>query len=261
MLDEDRAAREAAAAKLLAGRARGGFPLQLLGDAAGIRDGAPPVTTTDEFGRRARRQAAPGPTGGTLRAHDSVADARRRRPRLSRAGPRTGMKLLTVARGPFRTELVDWTDTGTSRWGSHGDDRGEGWRKIEAVEAIKRLKIRYAELNDEGFDPDGARPRCSRSTACGNAGEFATASWGATRCVTTGSRLAGSRPFAHHYITNHVRGRRSVGHDRDRTLLPARPVDARGARRYWMAVRLRRALPQGRRGVAVRGDETAPRVS
>ena len=106
--------------------------------------------------------------------------------------------------------------------------------QVEAVDAIKRLKIRYAELNDEGFDPDGL---VALFTVDGvwDAGEFGRlvgrdamrAYWVETGRITS---------FAQHYITNHV-----VDVDPSGTTATGRcyllGMSTREGQAYWMAVR------------------------
>lgn len=105
---------------------------------------------------------------------------------------------------------------------------------MEAVEAIRRLKIRYAELNDDGFDPDAL---VALFTADGvwDAGEFGRfAGRDAMRAywVQTGNVTS----FAHHYITNHV-----VDVDPGGTTATGRcyllGMSTREGQAYWMAVR------------------------
>ena len=129
--------------------------------------------------------------------------------------------------------------------------------QLEAVEAIKRLKIRYAELNDEGFDPDGL---VGLFTIDGvwDAGEFGRLVgrdamreyWVETGRITS---------FAHHYITNHV-----VDVDPSGVTATGRcyllGMSTREGQAYWMARALRRAVPQGRGPVVLPGDAPAPLV-
>ena len=106
--------------------------------------------------------------------------------------------------------------------------------QMEAMEAIRRLKIRYAELNDEGFDPD-ALVALFTPDGVWDAGEFGRFVgreamrdyWVETGRVTS---------FAHHYITNHI-----VDVEPALTTATGRcyllGMSTREGQAYWMAVR------------------------
>jgi hypothetical protein len=106
--------------------------------------------------------------------------------------------------------------------------------QLEAVEAIRRLKVRYAELNDEGFDPD-ALVALFTPEGVWDAGEFGRFVGRAAMrdyWVETGRITS----FARHYITNHV-----VDVDPSGTTATGRcyllGMSTREGRAYWMSVR------------------------
>jgi hypothetical protein len=106
--------------------------------------------------------------------------------------------------------------------------------RMEAVEAIRRLKIRYAELNDEGFDPDGLVALFTPDGVwdAGEFGRFVGRDAMRDYWVETGRVTS----FAHHYITNHIV-------DVEPSLMTATGrcyllgMSTREGQAYWMAVR------------------------
>jgi hypothetical protein len=107
-------------------------------------------------------------------------------------------------------------------------------QNIEDVEDIRRLKIRYAELCDEGFDPD-ALVSLFIDDGVWDAGEFGRfrghaemrAYWRETAAVTQ---------FAMHYMANHVVDVAAGGMEaRGRCYLLG--TATRENQAYWMAVR------------------------
>jgi hypothetical protein len=109
-------------------------------------------------------------------------------------------------------------------------------QRIEDIEAIKRLKITYAELCDIGFPPDELVALWTPDGVW-DAGEFGRfvghdamrAYWSETARVTS---------FAHHYMVNHVvdldpSGVEATG----RCYLLG--MATREEQAYWMAVRYR----------------------
>jgi ketosteroid isomerase-like protein len=105
---------------------------------------------------------------------------------------------------------------------------------LEDIEAIRRLKVRYAELCDAGFDPDGLVSLFTEDGVwdAGEFGRFAGAEqmrqyWRETAAVTS---------FALHYMANHVielEGDGSEATGRCYLLGTA----TRDGQAYWMAVR------------------------
>jgi hypothetical protein len=110
----------------------------------------------------------------------------------------------------------------------------ERLQTLEDIEAIRRLKIRYAELCDEGFDPDAL---VSLFTVDGvwDAGEFGRftgpgemrAYWIETARVTQ---------FALHYMANHVVDV-AAGATEARGRCYLLGTATREEHAYWMAVR------------------------
>jgi len=105
---------------------------------------------------------------------------------------------------------------------------------LEDIEEIRRLKVRYAELCDEGFDPD-ALVSLFTDDGVWDAGEFGRfrghrdmrAYWSETAAVTQ---------FALHYMANHVVDVAAGGIEgRGRCYLLA--TATRENQAYWMAVR------------------------
>lgn len=106
--------------------------------------------------------------------------------------------------------------------------------RMEAVEAIRRLKIRYAELNDEGFDPDGLVALFTPDGVwdAGEFGRFVGRNAMRDYWVQTGRVTS----FSHHYITNHVVDvEPSVTTATGRCYLLG--MSTREGQAYWMAVR------------------------
>jgi len=105
---------------------------------------------------------------------------------------------------------------------------------LEDVEAIKRLKVRYAELCDEGFDPDAI---VSLFTADGvwDAGAFGCFR-GAAEMAAYWAETARVTQFALHYMVNHV-----VDLEPGATEATGRcyllGTATREGQAYWMAVR------------------------
>ena len=109
-------------------------------------------------------------------------------------------------------------------------------QRLEDVEAIKRLKITYAELCDDGFPPDELVALWTPDGVW-DAGEFGRfvgheamrAYWAETARVTS---------FAHHYMVNHVVDLASSGEEATgRCYLLG--TATREGQAYWMAVRYR----------------------
>ena len=107
-------------------------------------------------------------------------------------------------------------------------------QRLEDIEAIKRLKIRYAELCDEGFPADELVALWT-SDGVWDAGEFGAfagrdamrAYWIETASVTS---------FAHHYMVNHVVDLSPAGDEASgRCYLLG--TATREGQAYWMAVR------------------------
>jgi hypothetical protein len=105
---------------------------------------------------------------------------------------------------------------------------------LEDIEEIRRLKIRYAELCDEGFDPD-ALVSLFTDDGVWDAGEFGRfrghgemrAYWRETAAVTQ---------FALHYMANHAVDVAAGGMEaRGRCYLLG--TATREGQAYWMAVR------------------------
>ena len=96
--------------------------------------------------------------------------------------------------------------------------------QMEAVEAIRRLKIRYAELNDDGFDPDALVALFTPDGAwdAGEFGRFVGHDAMRDYWVETGRVTS----FANHYITNHIVDVEPSLVTADWALLPTRDVDA-----------------------------------
>ena len=110
----------------------------------------------------------------------------------------------------------------------------ERLQAIEDIEAIRRLKIRYAELCDDGFDPD-ALVALFTVDGVWDAGEFGRfvgpaemrAYWSETAAVTQ---------FALHYMANHVVDVEAGGSEaRGRCYLLGTATREKQA--YWMAAR------------------------
>ncbi len=106
--------------------------------------------------------------------------------------------------------------------------------ELEAIEAIRRLKVRYAELNDTGFDGDALVALWTPDGVwdCGDYGRFVGRDamreyWGETGRVTA---------FAQHFITNHT-----VDVDPSGTTASGRcymfGTVTREGTAFWMAVR------------------------
>lgn len=105
---------------------------------------------------------------------------------------------------------------------------------LEDVEAIRRLKIRYAELCDDGFDPDAL---VSLFTVDGSwdAGEFGRFT-GPAEMRAYWSETAGVTQFALHYMANHFVDVEPGGSDATgRCYLLG--TATREEKAYWMAVR------------------------
>jgi hypothetical protein len=110
----------------------------------------------------------------------------------------------------------------------------ERLQRLEDVEEIRRLKVRYAELCDEGFDPD-ALVALFTPDGVWDAGEFGRfvgademrAYWMETARVTS---------FALHYMSNHVvHVQPGEGEASGRCYLLG--TATREGQAYWMAVR------------------------
>jgi hypothetical protein len=105
---------------------------------------------------------------------------------------------------------------------------------LEDIEAIRRLKIRYAELCDEGFDPDAL---VSLFTVDGvwDAGEFGRFT-GPAEMRAYWSETARVTQFALHYMANHLVDVEAGGLEaRGRCYLLG--TATREEKAYWMAVR------------------------
>jgi hypothetical protein len=105
---------------------------------------------------------------------------------------------------------------------------------MEATEAIRRLKIRYAEVNDQGFDPDELVALFTPDGVwdAGEFGRFVGRDEMRDYWVETGRVTS----FARHYITNHIvdvepSGVTATG----RCYLIG--MSTRQGQAYWMAVR------------------------
>lgn len=107
-------------------------------------------------------------------------------------------------------------------------------RRLEDIEEIRNLKIRYAELCDEGFDPESLVGLFTEDGVwdCGEFGVFRgpdemAGYWRQTAAVTR---------FSHHYMTNHVVDLEPGGAEASGRCYMLGTATREGVA-YWMAVR------------------------